>query len=268
MGRGFDSGLCQISFESARLCSPGVGFGVAATLPHLRCQFTSDVLSTSPSSIYSSSNQVEENGCISHQGQGIDEYHDIFPSARGTACSEDIEYLFTMVGNLNYTAPEVLLDEGYDEQVDWWAIGVLTFNLLSSISPFEDASGLHSVIFENILLNNINWNAFPKEVSSQCLSFINDLLESDPYKRLGGHRSASENRALNHAFFRDLDLQSLHSRPGPYIPLVNNLLPYSENLYHVGSLDFNQSGHRNGLENASEEDDQSFFSDFSYAYTN
>ena len=33
-------------------------------------------------------------------------------------------------------APEIVLKTGYDKTVDWWAFGVLIFELLAGYTPF------------------------------------------------------------------------------------------------------------------------------------
>lgn len=39
-------------------------------------------------------------------------------------------------GSIHITAPEVLLDESYDEKVDVWGLGVILYELLSQKLPF------------------------------------------------------------------------------------------------------------------------------------
>ena len=41
-------------------------------------------------------------------------------------------------GTADYMAPEVLLEKGYDEKVDLWALGVLIYEMIVGIPPFNE----------------------------------------------------------------------------------------------------------------------------------
>jgi len=128
--------------------------------------------------------------------------------------------LMSIIGNFNYSAPEMLLGMGYDENAEWWAVGVLAFQLLSGVTPFEDPDS--EVVMENILSHNIHWAALPADISADCLSFITDLLDPDSTTRMGGHRS--EKQVLEHKIFQSLNFEMIHQQPGPYLPSSNAAL--------------------------------------------
>jgi len=35
-------------------------------------------------------------------------------------------------------APEILKSKGYDKTVDWWALGILIYEMLHGVRPFQD----------------------------------------------------------------------------------------------------------------------------------
>ena len=44
----------------------------------------------------------------------------------------------TFCGTLDYASPEIVEHKEYDESVDVWCIGVLTYELLIGKAPFEN----------------------------------------------------------------------------------------------------------------------------------
>lgn len=42
----------------------------------------------------------------------------------------------TYCGTLDYLAPEMIMESGHDEKLDYWGVGVLIFELLTGKAPF------------------------------------------------------------------------------------------------------------------------------------
>ena len=85
----------------------------------------------------------------------------------------------TVCGTPIYLAPEIIKEQGHDERVDIWCIGVLLFELITGSVPFRgnDIETLKS----NILHLKITW---PKEMNPDVKDLISKILKVDPNKRL------------------------------------------------------------------------------------
>ena len=65
---------------------------------------------------------------------------------------------YTLCGTPEYLAPEVLLNKGHGKPVDWWTLGILTYEMIAGIDPFNDSDPM--VIYQKILRGKIK---FPRD---------------------------------------------------------------------------------------------------------
>uniref|UniRef100_U3JYE1 non-specific serine/threonine protein kinase n=1 Tax=Ficedula albicollis TaxID=59894 RepID=U3JYE1_FICAL len=91
-------------------------------------------------------------------------------------------YIHQLLGNPEFAAPEIILGNPVSLTSDVWSIGVLTYVLLSGVSPFLDES------VEETCLNICRLDfSFPddyfKGVSQKAKDFVCFLLQDDPAKR-------------------------------------------------------------------------------------
>ena len=64
------------------------------------------------------------------------------------------ERTYTTCGTADYMAPEVMLCQGYDRSADYWAFGVLVFEMLVGFAPFaakSDRERHHKILTASIV---------------------------------------------------------------------------------------------------------------------
>ncbi|KAF7822203.1 putative serine/threonine protein kinase IREH1 isoform X1 [Senna tora] len=126
------------------------------------------------------------------------------------------------VGTPDYLAPEILLGTGHGYTADWWSVGVILFELLVGIPPFNAEHP--QTIFDNILNRNIPWPRVPEEMSPEAEDLIDRLLTEDPNQRLGA-RGASE--VKQHVFFNDINWDTLARQKAAFVPASESALDTS-----------------------------------------
>ncbi|GFP92684.1 probable serine/threonine protein kinase ire4 [Phtheirospermum japonicum] len=117
------------------------------------------------------------------------------------------------VGTPDYLAPEILLGTEHGYAADWWSVGIILFEFITGIPPFNAAHPEN--IFDNILNRKIPWPSVPDEMSCDAQDLIDRLLVHNPDERLGA-RGASEVKA--HPFFSGVDWDNLTLQKAAFVP--------------------------------------------------
>ncbi|XP_052882749.1 phototropin-1 isoform X2 [Gossypium arboreum] len=106
----------------------------------------------------------------------------------------------SFVGTEEYIAPEIITGAGHTSAVDWWALGILLYEMLYGYTPFRGKT--RQKTFANVLQKDLK---FPKsiQVSLHAKQLMYRLLHRDPKNRLGAREGANEIK--RHPFFKGVN---------------------------------------------------------------
>ncbi|KAG5276503.1 hypothetical protein AALO_G00132800 [Alosa alosa] len=139
-------------------------------------------------------------------------------------------------GTPEYIAPEVILRQGYGKPVDWWAMGVILYELLVGCVPFFGDTP--EELFGQVVSDEIIWPDGDDALPVDAQDLITRLLRQSPLERLG---TGGAGEVKQHPFFSHLDWNSLLRQKAEFIPQLESEDDTSyfdtrtERYHHLGS---------------------------------
>ena len=129
---------------------------------------------------------------------------------------------YTLCGTPQYLAPEVLVNKGYDKNIDWWALGCFFYEMLTGCLPFEIPKDepLKVSLFKKEV-------KFPRNFNELAKDLIKKLLVPNPLKRLGSEGDSESIK--KHPYFKGINWEKFEKREikPPYIPKFKDELDLS-----------------------------------------
>ena len=109
----------------------------------------------------------------------------------------------------------MILSRGYDgKAVDWWTLGVLTYEMAAGYPPFIADNPVG--IYEKVVSGKIR---FPHHFSSSLRDLLGNMIRRDPSMRYGNLQNGV-NDIKNHNWFNQTEWMALYQRQvvAPIIP--------------------------------------------------
>lgn len=131
----------------------------------------------------------------------------------------------SFIGTIQYMAPEILRNENYSYEVDWWSLGCISYDLLTGNPPFTGNN--NKKIIDKILASKKNLK-FPFYLSLDAKDFLRKLLVVNIDKRLNLDSDEEFIKIKKHRFFRNVDWSKVETPAEdpeflpPILPVITN----------------------------------------------
>ena len=124
-------------------------------------------------------------------------------------------------GTIGYLAPEVLCNVNHNFSIDYYAVGIITYELMYGHRPYLGKTK-HEV--KQLILTRqaeIDYDDLPNGFSNETADFINKLIQRKPKNRLG---KDNINEVIGHPWFNEFDWDNASKKKlkAPYVPKLGD----------------------------------------------
>ena len=114
------------------------------------------------------------------------------------------ERAYTVCGTPDYLAPETLRQQGCNRAADFWAIGVLLFEMMTGYPPFHGQT--HSDLYRRITAGRMR--SFPRQFDEDAADLVKRLLKQSEGERIGVGAEGIQ-KIRRHPFFKGFSWTSV-----------------------------------------------------------
>ncbi|UIZ28385.1 hypothetical protein KXD40_004408 [Peronospora effusa] len=125
---------------------------------------------------------------------------------------KSVYHTYGRCGTPDYLAPEIILGVPHGPPVDYWALGIILYEMMVGFPPFNDDTV--DAIFENILERQILWPDGEKCLSPEAVDLIDKLLDPNPETRM------SWEGIKQHQFFDGINWDTILESVPPFVPTL------------------------------------------------
>ncbi|TNJ26996.1 Kinase, AGC PKA [Giardia muris] len=140
---------------------------------------------------------------------------------------------FSIVGTPEYLPPETIRSTGHDMSADWWAFGILLYEMIVGRPPFYNETP--ELLYREILQGRLE---FPPNFPTVAADLVKRLLDPDKAKRLGSSLTTGTEDVMKHPFFSNIDWKWF-ARQEVRTPITPKIKDPTDTAYYKDYLDEN-----------------------------